>query len=81
MTVVDNLWYRAEEAQQEAEQTYHRLLADADAPMEFTRTRYVSRPRFETITGRILDNGLPYGAHTVAVDDGRLLLVRHEAVD
>ncbi|MFW5956594.1 MAG: NUDIX hydrolase [Halorhabdus sp.] len=80
MTVVDNLWYEAEEAQQVAEQTYHRLLEDATNPMEFTRTRYVSRPRFETITRRIQDNGLPYGAHTVAVDDNRLLLVRHEAV-
>lgn len=80
MTVVDNLWYRAEEAQQVAEQTYHRLLESTEDPMEFTRTRYVSRPRFETITDRILANGLPYGAHTVAARDGELLLVRHEAV-
>ncbi|WP_136687776.1 NUDIX hydrolase [Halorhabdus amylolytica] len=80
MTVVDNLWYRAEEAQQAAEQTYHRLQEDAESPTEFTRTRYVSRPRFETITDRIRSNGLPYGAHTVVHDGERLLLVRHEAV-
>lgn len=79
MTVVDNLWYRAEEAAQEAEQTYHRLLEGAE-PMEFTRTRTVSRPRFETITDRIRENGLPYGAHTVAHHDDALLLVRHAAV-
>ncbi|WEL17248.1 NUDIX family hydrolase [Halorhabdus sp. SVX81] len=81
MTVVDDLWYRADVAEQEAEQTYHRLLEDRDDVMEFTRTRYVSRPRFETITERIQDNGLPYGAHTVVYrDDGALLLVRHDAV-
>ena len=80
MTVVDNLWYRAEEAQQAAEQTYHRLLEETTGITEFTRTRYVSRPRFETITDRIRDNGLPYGAHAVAHDGSRLLLVRHEAV-
>jgi len=80
MTVVDNLWYRAEEAQQTAEQTYHRLLDRAEDLTEFTRTRYVSRSRFETITDRIRDNGLPYGAHTVAHDGDRLVLVRHEAV-
>ncbi|WP_135663034.1 NUDIX domain-containing protein [Halorhabdus rudnickae] len=80
MTVVDNLWYRAEEAQQAAEQTHHRLLEDAESPTAFTRTRYISRPRFETITDRICENGLPYGAHTVVHDGERLLLVRHEAV-
>ncbi|MFB6202599.1 MAG: NUDIX hydrolase [Halorhabdus sp.] len=80
MTVVDNLWYRAEQAQQRAEQTYHQLLEDADSVTEFTRTRYVSRRRFETITDRIRDNGLPYGAHSVAHDGDRLVLVRHEHV-
>lgn len=81
MTVVDDLWYRADVAQQEAEQTYHRLLEDRDGVMEFTRTRYVSRPRFETITERVQDNGLPYGAHSVVHrDDGALLLVRHDDV-
>jgi len=80
MTVVDNLWFRAEEAQQAAEQTYHRLREGAEDVTEFTRTRYVSRPRFETITDRIRSNGLPYGAHTVAHDGSNLLLVRHEAV-
>ncbi|WP_181684681.1 NUDIX hydrolase [Halorhabdus salina] len=80
MTVVDNLWYRAQEAAQQAEQTYHRLREEATDVMEFTRTRRVSRPRFETITARIQDNGLPYGAHTVTTNDDALLLVRHEAV-
>ena len=81
MTVVDDLWYRADVAQQEAEQTYHRLLGDREDVMEFTRTRYVSRPRFETITERIQDNGLPYGAHSIVHQgDGTLLLVRHDDV-
>ena len=81
MTVVDDLWYRADTAQQAAEQTYHRLLEGRDDVMEFTRTRYVSRPRFETVTERIQDNGLPYGAHSVVTRaDGALLLVRHDDV-
>ncbi|MFB6084656.1 MAG: NUDIX hydrolase [Halorientalis sp.] len=82
MTAVDNLWYLADEADQRAEQTYHRLAGDHDDYVEFERTRTVSRSRFRTVADRIRENGLPYGAHTLVYrDSGDLLLVRHEGVD
>ncbi|RXK51293.1 NUDIX hydrolase [Halorientalis pallida] len=82
MTVVDNLWYLADEADQRAEQTYHRLAGDHENYVEYERTRTVSRSRFRTVADRIRENGLPYGAHTLVYrDSGDLLLVRHEGVD
>lgn len=82
MTAVDRLWYLADEADQMAEQTYHRLVSAHDDPREFTKQRWVSRPRFRTITDRVTANGLPYGSHAIVTDaEGRLLLVRHDAVD
>lgn len=82
MTVVDNLWYRADEAQQKAEQVYHGLQEEHDDVMEFTRTRHVSRSRFDTITRRILNNGLPFGAHTITHQNGQeILLVRHDPIN
>lgn len=82
MTSFDELWYVADAAAQQAEQTYHRIAEAHDEYVEFTRTRRVSRPRFRTIAERTRDNGLPYGAHVlVHREDGRLLLVRHDAVD
>jgi 8-oxo-dGTP diphosphatase len=82
MTTVDDLWYLADEATQQAEQTYHRLTSDYDARSEFETTKRVSRGRFRTVAERIRGNGAPYGAHTLAYrPDGRLLLVRHEGVD
>ncbi len=81
MTTVDELWYRADQAARQAEQTYHRL-ADSHADyLEFETRKHVSRRRFRTVTARIRDNGLPYGAHTLAYrGNGDLALVRHQAV-
>jgi len=82
MTAVDNLWYLADEADQQAERTYHRLQSAHTDVTEFTKTRWVSRPRFRTIAQRIGDNGLPYGSHVLVTrDSGDLLLVRHRDVD
>lgn len=81
MTTVDDLWYLADEATQQAEQTYHRLADQYDGYVEFETTKHVSRQRFRTVAARIEDNGAPYGAHTLAYrPDGKLLLVRHEPV-
>jgi len=81
MTAVDDLWFVADEADQIAEQTYHRLAEAHDDYLEYERTRHVSRPRFKTVAERIRGNGLPYGAHTLVYQQsGELLLVRHEGV-
>jgi 8-oxo-dGTP diphosphatase len=82
MTAVDNLWYLADEADQQAERTYHDLQEEHEDVTEFTKTRWVSRPRFRTVAQRIGDNGLPYGSHALVTrDSGELLLVRHRDVD
>lgn len=82
MTTINQLWYLAGEGAQQAEQTYHRLAERHERFLEFETTKHVSRRRFRTVTERIVDNGAPYGVHTLACrPDGRLLLVRHEAVD
>jgi 8-oxo-dGTP diphosphatase len=81
MTAIDDLWYLADEAAQEAEQTYHRLTERHADYSEFETTKHVSRDRFRTVAARIRDNGAPYGAHTLAYrPSGALVLVRHEAV-
>ena len=81
MTVVDDLWYLADEAEQQAEQTYHQLCERYDC-REFETTKRVRRYRFETVARRIKNNGAPYGAHTLTYRaDGELLLVRHDGVD
>ncbi|MFC7074038.1 NUDIX hydrolase [Halovenus rubra] len=82
MTTVDDLWYLADEATQQAEQTYHRLAQGDDDYLEFNTTKQVSRRRFRTVATRIEDNGAPYGAHTLTQrPNGALLLVRHDAID
>ncbi|MFB6188922.1 MAG: NUDIX hydrolase [Halapricum sp.] len=82
MTAVDNLWYLADEADQQAERTYHELQSAHENATEFSKTRWVSRPRFRTIAERVGENGLPYGAHSIVTrDSDELLLVRHRAVD
>ena len=81
MTPVDDLWYLTDEADQQAEQTRHRLRSQYDDFLTFETTKHVSRGRFKTVAQRITENGAPYGAHTlVARPDGALLLVRHDAV-
>lgn len=81
MTGVDRLWYLADEATQQAEQTYHDLRDRYDDPGEFSKQRWVSRERFRVIVERITDNGLPYGAHAIVTrGDGAVLLVRHAQV-
>lgn len=82
MTAVDNLWYLADEADQQAERTYHDLQRAYEEVTEFTKTRWVSRPRFRTIAERVGENGLPYGAHAVVTSaNDSILLVRHRDVD
>ncbi|MFC7133982.1 MULTISPECIES: NUDIX hydrolase [Salinibaculum] len=82
MTTLDDLWYLADEADQQAEQTLHTLQQRYEQFTAFETTKHVSRRRFRTVAERIRDNGAPYGAHTVVHrSDGRLLLVRHEGVD
>jgi len=82
MTSFDELWYLADAAAQQAEQTYHRIAEAHEDFIEFTRNRRVSRPRFRTVAERTKDNGLPYGSHVlVHRPDGRVLLVRHDVVD
>mgnify|MGYP000403938049 CR=1 FL=1 len=81
MTPVNDLWYLADEAEQQAAQTFHELQDRYEQCTTFETTKHVSRSRFRTVAGRIRDNGAPYGAHTVVSrPDGRLLLVRHDAV-
>lgn len=82
MTRIDNLWYRATEASQRAEQVYHRLRERYDSFLERDRRRGVSRSRFRTLLDRVSRSGTPYGAHTIVYrPTGELLLVRHEGVD
>ncbi|WP_459194146.1 NUDIX hydrolase [Halosimplex sp. J119] len=82
MTAVDNLWYLASEARQEAEQVYHRFADDHEGYVEFETTRSVPRDRFRTVAERIEAQGLPYGAHTLAYrPSGELLLVKQDAID
>lgn len=82
MTTVDDLWYLADGARQQAEQTYHRLAGRADLEVELHKQ--VSRERFRTVATRIEDNGAPYGAHTLVTRPRNggleLLLVRHAGV-
>ena len=81
MTSFDDLWYAATEANQHAEQAYHRLNRRYEASLEFERRRNVSRSRFRTLSERIRRSGAPYGAHTIVHrPSGELLLVRHEGV-
>lgn len=83
MTVVDGLWYLADEAAQRAEQAYHRTTdAHGDGRLERTYRKRVSRGRFRTLAERIQRCGAPYGAHTLVYrPSGELLVVRHEGVD
>ncbi|WP_340101594.1 NUDIX hydrolase [Salinibaculum salinum] len=82
MTSVDDLWYLANQADQQAEQTHHDLQDRYNDFLTFETTKYVPRSRFRTVAGRIRENGAPYGAHTLVTrPSGELLLVRHDGVD
>jgi 8-oxo-dGTP pyrophosphatase MutT (NUDIX family) len=82
MTALDDLWFLASEASQQAEQVAHRLDSRHDDYLEFATTRHVSRSRFRTVAERIECQGLPFGAHTLAYrPDGRVLLVREPRID
>jgi len=79
---IDRLWYLADEAEQRAEQAYHRLTDRHEEFLEFDRRRQVSRRRFRTLAERVSRSGAPFGAHTLVYrPSGELLLVRHEGVD
>lgn len=81
MTTVDNLWYLADVASQQAEQTYHRLTDNHTDFVEFTRHRRVPRPRFRSVASDARDHGAPFGSHTLTYQPtGELLLVRHSGV-
>jgi 8-oxo-dGTP diphosphatase len=82
MTTLDDLWFLADEADQRAEQAYHRLQRRYDDFAERSLERRVSRRRFRTLARRVKRTGAPFGAHTIVYrDDGDLLLCRHEGVD
>ena len=79
---VDQLWYRADRAIQQAEQAYHRLASSHDAFVEREQHRSVSRRRFRVLTERVERTGSPFGAHTIVYrESGAVLLVRHDGVD
>lgn len=80
----DDLWFLADQAARRAEKAYHSLLDryEEPEPMEFDRTKHVTRNRFRTLAERINTSGAPYGSHTIVHrSTGELLLVRHEGVD
>ena len=82
MTSVDDLWYLATRAEQQAEQAYHRLTDAYEGFLERHHARRVSRSRFRTLADRIVDCGAPFGAHSVVYrPSGELLLVWHAGVD
>jgi 8-oxo-dGTP diphosphatase len=82
MTTVDDLWYLATRAEQQAEQVHHRLADAHEEYLERTIDRRVSRSRFRTLAERICETGAPYGAHSVVYrPSGELLLVWHAGVD
>lgn len=82
MRRVDDLWFLASEANQSAEQAFHRLSEAYENYLERSRTHHVSRARFRTLAQRIRQSGAPFGAHTIVYQpNGKLLLCRHEGVD
>jgi 8-oxo-dGTP diphosphatase len=82
MTTVDDLWYLATRAEQQAEQVHHQLTDDHEGFLERTHSRRVSRRRFRTLAERIAEFGAPYGAHSVVYrPSGELLLVWHAGVE
>jgi 8-oxo-dGTP diphosphatase len=82
MTTVDDLWFLASEASQQAEQLAHRLRERHGGFLTYDTTRHVSRSRFRTVSERIERQGLPFGAHTLAYRrTGEILLVEQPSID
>jgi ADP-ribose pyrophosphatase YjhB (NUDIX family) len=82
MTTVDDLWYLATEASQQAEQLAHRLRESHESFLGYDTTRHVSRSRFRTVSQRIERQGLPFGTHTIAYrPSGEILLVEQSSID
>lgn len=82
MTSIDDLWYLATQAEQQAEQVHHRLTDAHEDFLEREHRRQVSRRRFRTLAERIEEFGAPYGAHSLVYrSSGELLLVWHEGVE
>lgn len=78
---VDELWYHADRAKQQAEQAYHRLDEAHEADIERETQRSVSLPRFKQLAERTEHTGAPFGAHTIVHDSaGEVILVRHEEI-
>ncbi len=79
---VNRLWFLADEADQRAEQVYHRTATAYDGYLERDYATDVPRSRFRTLAERVRRTGAPYGVHTLVTNPaGELLLVRHEGVD
>ncbi|MDY6819824.1 MAG: NUDIX domain-containing protein [Halobacteriales archaeon] len=82
MTNLNDLWYLGHQAAQRSEQVYHQLDERYADYLEPVHRRSVARHRFETLANRIIESGVPYGAHTLVYrPSGELLLVRHDGVD
>lgn len=82
MTTVNELWFKSSQANQQAEQAYHRLLDRYNPSIELETDTIVSRRRFQVLLDRLRACGAPYGAHTIVYrPDRSILLVRHEGVD
>jgi 8-oxo-dGTP diphosphatase len=82
VTNLDDLWFLADEAAQQAERAFHRLDSSYGDYLSWERSRRVSRRRFRTLAERVKRSGAPFGAHTIVYrPDGDLLLVRHDGVD
>ncbi len=79
---VDELWFHADQATQQAEQAYHRLVESHQEFIETNDHRTVSRSRFRELARRVERTGAPFGAHVLVSNrEAELLLVRHEGVD
>lgn len=82
VTSIDDLWFLADLASQQAEQAAHQIDERYDDYLEREQSRRVSRYRFRTLADRIKQSGAPYGAHTILHRDGsEVLLVRHDGVE
>jgi 8-oxo-dGTP diphosphatase len=81
MRAVDDLWFLADAARQQAERSFYRLRESHEGYLETSHETRVSRRRFRTLADRIERTGAPYGAHSLVYrPSGELLLCRHAGV-